>query len=299
MRGTRLRTVVWAFGIGIIALGVAPLAQRATREQRAVVAVFDRDGNPMPGLGPADITVREDGIAREVLRVEPDAAPMQIALLVDTSAGMQVMVRDLRIGIQSFSQALWAKSPDSDVTLMEFGERPNQLSPPTTSQEVLGQGLGRLTEHSGSGAYTLEAIAEASTALKKRGAKRPVIAVFVRESSPEFSEQQYQQVEDMLKSSHAALWALLLQQGPARNGSDAKRNRDVVLGDITTRTGGTREILLDPLGINPQFERLAARLVSQYAVIYARPESLIPPSKLEVTSKRPGARVLSSRWIGQ
>jgi len=156
-----------------------------------------------------------------------------------------------------------------------------------------------LTEHSGSGAFALEAIGEASAALKKREAKRPVIVVFVRESSPEFSQQQYQQIEDVLKASHAALWALVLQTGPAGNGSDEQRNRNVVMGDVTTHTGGTREILLDRMGIGSQFQRLAERLTSQYAVIYGRPESLIPPTKIEVTTKRPGARVLSSRWTVQ
>ena len=33
---------------------------------------------------------------------------------------------------------------------------------------------------------------------------------------------------------------------------------------------------------------LAASLKSQYRVVYARPASLIPPEKIEVTSAKPG-----------
>jgi VWFA-related protein len=300
MHRTHLRTVIaWTIGVGLLAFGVAPLAQRATREQQVVVSVLDRDGNLVSGLAPSDFTVREDGVAREVLRVEQAAAPMQIALLVDTSAGIQTMIRDLRNGVQAFSQAIWAKSPDSDVMLMEFGERPNQLSPATTTAAVLARGIDRLSEHSGAGAYLLEAITEASAALKKRGAKRPVVVVFVREASPEFSELLYEHVQDALKAGRASLWTLVLQSRRGSNLTDADRNRNVVLGDVASRTGGTRELLLDQMGIEPDFQRLANRLTSQYAVTYARPESLIPPSKLDVTTKRAGARALAPQWTGQ
>lgn len=291
--------LVSTFGIGTLALGVTLLAQRATREQQVVVSVLDRDGSPVPGLAASDFTVREDGVAREVIRVEQAAAPMQIALLIDTSAGMQVLVLDLRKGVQAFSQAVWAKNHESEVALMEFGERPSQLSPPATTAAVLNRGLDRLVEHSGSGAYLLDAISEAAAALKKRGAKRPVIAVFALESSPEFSQQQYQRIEEDIKASHASLWALVLQSRGGLSRSDEGRNRDVVLGDVTTHSGGTRELLLDRLGIESRFQQLATRLTSQYAVIYGRPEQLIPPSKIDVSTKRPGVRLLAPQWIGQ
>ena len=69
---------------------IAVPAQRATREQHVLVSVLDKDGNPVPDLAAGDFIVRENDMAREVLRVEPASAPMQIMMLVDTSANTQI-----------------------------------------------------------------------------------------------------------------------------------------------------------------------------------------------------------------
>jgi len=58
----------------------APLAQ--TLQRGIYTSVLDKDGNPVAGLTPADFIVREDNIAREVLRVEP--ATLFVASLVKT-----------------------------------------------------------------------------------------------------------------------------------------------------------------------------------------------------------------------
>jgi hypothetical protein len=224
---------------------------------------------------------------------------MQIVLLADTSTGMQRMVRDVRKGLKAFAQGIWAKSPDSDIALMEFGERPAQVTPATTAATVLGAGIDRLNEHSGSGAYLLDAILDAATLLQKRNAERPTIVVFARESSPEFSQDRSKQIEDALKKMRGSLWVVLLQGSGQPSMSDETRYRDLVIGDVSTRSGGTRDVVLDMLGIEPKFTQLADRLTSQYVVVYGRPESLIPPSKLDVATKRAGARILAPRWTGQ
>ncbi len=46
--------------------------------------------------------------------------------------------------------------------------------------------------------------------------------------------------------------------------------------------------LLTRMGLPDAMQRLARELSSQYKVVYGRPESLIPPEKIEISSARPG-----------
>ena len=77
----------------------SPGASRRSRGRRPLYAqaderviytsVVDKDGAPVLDLTIKDFIVREDGQAREMLRVARDNDPLQIALLVDNSMSMR------------------------------------------------------------------------------------------------------------------------------------------------------------------------------------------------------------------
>ena len=65
---------------------LAPVPLHAQSDEWTVYAsVVDRTGTPVMGLSPADFAVRENGVAREILRVSPATDSLRIAVLVDTS----------------------------------------------------------------------------------------------------------------------------------------------------------------------------------------------------------------------
>ena len=69
-----------------ILLPAQPVWAQAT-ERTVYASVVDKNDAPVTGLSVGDFIVREDDAAREVLRVSAATEPMQIAVLVDTSAG--------------------------------------------------------------------------------------------------------------------------------------------------------------------------------------------------------------------
>lgn len=286
----------------MVCLAVAPRAQqstpRSTRQRAVVVTVLDRDGKPITEIGPDQFTVKEDGIAREVLGVGKPTDPMSIVLLIDTSDGTQPIVQDIRQGLQNFGKTMYDRQPGVSIATMSFGERPTLESDFSTTSVGYQTGVNKIFARTGSGSYFLEAITEAVKNLNKHHAARPVIVAFVSETSPEFSPQTRDQITATLKSIGAQLWVAVLQ-GRGTSLTDEERNRSAVIGDVTKLSGGTSDMLLSRLAIAQKLGDLADRLTNEIVVTYSRPDSLIPPERVDVAVKRDGARVLWSRWTGK
>ncbi|MGH9373331.1 MAG: VWA domain-containing protein [Vicinamibacterales bacterium] len=264
----------------------APQAQTPARASDArtrdiYVSVLDNKGAPVPGLTAADFVVREDGTAREVLDARPAEEPLQVALLIDDSQAASDATTYLRDGLAAFLERLHGKG---EVGLITIGERPTVLAPYTEDTEQLKQKVGRIFPRPGSGAYLLDAILEATRALSKREAKRAVILAVSFEGI-DYSNQHYQVVLDELKKTDVALHVIAVGS-PSSSLSDEMRNRNIVIAEGTGRTGGRRDQVLAVSGIPDKLKQAADELVNQYVVTYARPDKLIPPKKVEVSSKR-------------
>src|SRR5262249_954957 len=158
----------------------------------------------------ADLKLREDGVAREILKVAPATAPMQVALLVDDSEIATPVINDLRLAVTSFINQILDANSQNQITLMTFGDRPTTLVPATTTAVTLGKGVERLFARKGAGAYLLQAIDEAAHTLKKKEATRPVIVAFDIEDGTEFSNDSHESIENTLKNTRVTLWTIAL-----------------------------------------------------------------------------------------
>jgi VWFA-related protein len=247
------------------------------------------------GLTRADFLVREDGVAREVVRVERATAPLDIMLLVDDSEVLSPALQSMREGVTKFVEKLQGHAT---IGVMTFGERPTLIVPPTTDIAALKRGIGRIFPRPGSGAYLLEAIVEAAHTLARRKAQRPAIVV-VTLAGVEFSNLQHDNVLKELDASGATLHVQEIGM-PSASMADEMRNRNMVIAEGTKRTGGRRDQVLSDSGISEALPRVAEDLLNQYVVTYGRPDTLIPPDKLQVTVSRPGVTVHArTRVAGQ
>jgi len=283
------RFVVAVLPLLALVLIAAPRLGAQAIQRSMYVSVVNEAGAPVPDLGPSDFIVREDNVAREVLRVAPADEPMQIALLVDTSQTARDDISYMRTALPPFVTALTNPNEagrKNEVALIAFGERPTIFTDYTTSAANVQKGINRIWSQTNSGAYLLDAILEVGQGFKKREAQRPVIVAIVAEG-PELSYRHYEQVLGPLRDSGAMFYALVIGS-PSHDLSDEGRSRSVVLDQGPTSTGGQRIQLLTAMALKDRLKQLADELTHQYRVTYARPQSLIPPERVTVTTSRAG-----------
>ena len=295
-RGFPVLRLLVATAVGMMSLSVLGQTQSAlraqSRERTMFVSVLDSGGTPVEGLVPADFAIEEDGVEREVLRVGRARAPMQLAVLVDTSPSAAFAISDIRNGLEAFVSRLLESN---ELTLVTFGGPPRILVESTDQIDRLRDGIGRIFTYSNSAAYLLDALVETARGFERRESPRPVIVVLCSEGI-DVSNRSSEQVLKALQAGHVATHVILLKNrmntrvGPSRFGDLGLRERlyerDLVLERGPRTTGGQRRDLLTSSATPDALDGLAGILTSQYEVVYSRPASLIPPEEIAVRMRR-------------
>jgi hypothetical protein len=181
------------------------------------------------------------------------------------------------------------------------------IVPYTSDVKVWLAGISRLTVRPATpeGGQLIEGIVTAAAELRKREARRPVILALTvggNEQSPRVSNE----VLDELWRSHAALHVVfaetIARPAPAvTKPSDLLENNfnlGKVIGDGPKESGGVRRDVLTAGLVQTEVQQVAADLLSQYEITYARPPGAIRPEASGVRAPRrrghrcsnPGAR---------
>ena len=285
-----------AMAAGMASLTVLVQIQSAlwaqSREWSMFVSVLESGGGPVEELVTADFVIEEDGVEREVLRVEPAGAPMQLAVLVDTSDSAAFAIKDIRNGLEAFFSRLLESN---ELSLVSFGGPPRILVESTDQIDRLRDGIGRIFATSGSAAYLLDALFETVRGFERRESPRRVIVVLTSDGI-DYSSHSSEQVLGALQADLVATHVILLKDrvnagvGTSQFGNldlaDDMYHRDLVLERGPQTTGGQRRDLLVSSATRDALDGLADILTSQYEVVYSRPASLIPPEEIAVRMRR-------------
>jgi von Willebrand factor type A domain len=265
-------------------------------ERVAFVTLADgRTGAPKTEVGPSDVVVREDRVTREVLRVARASGPMPVAVLVDTSAAAESAIPDLRAALTAFSAALGDLGP---VALVSFGDRPTVLVDYSSSASTFAAGVGRVFTQRDSGATLIDAVLETARGLARREYERAAIVV-LSTSGPELSPLFASQALKALATAGASLHVVWLTT-PGRSGlRDEDRQRDQLIDRGVRASGGSRHDVLATMSFPQAMTAVARILTHQFRVVYARPQSLIPPETLEVTASAAGLVAYATAARGQ
>jgi VWFA-related protein len=296
MRLTLTRSVVVvAFAFAAVALlSTTPRAAQAVREGVMFVSAVDRDGEPVPDLGPDAFQIKEDGVKREVLRVSRATEPIDVAILVDNSAAASDDITFLRTSLANFVARL---STGNHLAVITLADRPTIVVDYTDDTKRLSDAVGRLFAMSQSGMTLLDAIFETTRGLGRRETPRAVI-VPVFTDGIEFTNRYSNDIVKALQEQDVALHMVTIGQF-YHSEEHSTRERSFLLDAGPRSSGGQRISLLSPHGLDDALQRLARELSSQYKVVYGRPQTLIAPERAEVSSTRAGVTMRGARARGE
>jgi hypothetical protein len=289
-----------ALAVQILAVGLVVSATALTeaqpRERVAYVSVVEaKTLAPVRDAGPEAIAIHEDGARREILRVTPASSPMPVALIVDNSQAAAATIPDLRKALAAFVNTIGGIGP---VAIFTVADRPTILQEYTTSSKELLDATSRLFHAPSSGATLLDTISDVARGLAKREADRAAIVVVTGENV-EFSNLHYRDVLERLAESGAMMYAVVLANPAGSTATDEARNRATVLDRGPRESGGLRIDVLTSMSFESRLTVFAEMLKSQYRVTYARPDSLIPPEKIQISAAKPGLEAYGAPARGQ
>jgi len=265
-------------------LSAVILAQTQPLETHSVqVSVTDSKGAPVEGLAMNDVALLENGIVRDLVKVEPDKRPLAVLLLVDTSQSLASEYRtNIVDAVTSFVRSLPA---GTHYSLWTTGDRPTKLVDFTDDPSEAGRALVRVAPQGGN--TVLDALVEASQTLKQREGERTAV-VAVTGMGIEFSNRDQHQVVDQAKKNASTFMAVEIDEGgvPFEN----RYKYEYVLSGLTKATGGLLEVPLSAMGVDAALQKVRAELLSQYRLTYETP-SKVRDRKIEVRIALPGAKI--------
>ena len=263
-----------------------PISAQGSQERVLYVSATDSRNEPVDGLGQDAFAVREDGVRREVLRVSRATDPIDLTVLVDNSQAASDDISFVRTALPRF---LAAVSPDNTVALVGLADRPTVLVPSTRETARLTSRAGGLFAQPGSGMTLLDGVTEVSEGLRRRqGPRAAIVAIFT--DGPEFTNRYARDVVAAAAKVQAAVHLVTIGQF-REDGEHELRERSFFISQAPRATGGQHLSMVAASGLDSALEKLARIIRSQYKVVYARPQSLIAPDTVDVTSTRDGLTV--------
>jgi hypothetical protein len=129
----------------------APLLFAQSNAFQFVVSVLDPNGRPVSDLTRDEIILTENGIADEIVKVEPFAVPVELTVAVDNGPLSADSLGHYRNGLTGLVKAL---PGDVEITLITMSPQPFMVVRPTTDRIRLLRGLTNFAPQADSPRFT-------------------------------------------------------------------------------------------------------------------------------------------------
>jgi Ca-activated chloride channel family protein len=234
------------------------------------VWVGDAQGLAVRNLKREDFEIEENGIPTEAARLgKPGEAPLELALLFDTSGSMISLFNVQRQAAIRFLERIMR--PIDSVFLVSISKAPIILQNRTSSLEVAVQAINNIPSTSQATAF-YNSIAKAAQMLQAQGmpeARRVMIAI----SDGEDNHSLEIELKDVLQDLQSAncLFYSLNPKGRTYQlgflGRQAQENMEM----MAKQTGGQAFIFNEEEALAEFYDRIAEELQNQYLLGYNSP----------------------------
>jgi len=273
--------------------GFVELSAGQGPDRTIYVSVMDANGAPVSDMKHEEFSVKEEGTARPITKVERASEPIHYVIMVDTTPAMSGAVNDIRDAVKAFSTLLLSADPKTQFSLVEFGGAAMTVTDFTSEQATIDAGLGKLMPKPSESVLNEALVDVAKRLAALPPATRKVIISINMEPTKDATNVMARLVAEEVRKSGAIVWSVALQDGTRRDS-----NRENLLKGLAANTGGRWLVLqgLARTNLGNVLRSIAANSFSQYAVTYTPGDPAKASKITEVTATRQGVLVLSMKW---
>jgi hypothetical protein len=264
----------------------SPQAQPLPDQLVIAAVVTDKEGHAVTDLKPDEIVVQENGADRPTVRAERDARPLEVALVLDSSAAMgAAYASDVVPAAVAFLKRLPA---GTGFTVWSTSDHPRRIVGQGTDLRAAADKMRMLSPFGANAAVDtlVEASRDAGAFDDQHGA-----VVIVTSASMEGVVVDLQSL--LPKASFTPTFAAV--EVVLNSGDQDARLQDA-LKMMSSRTAGFHERVFTTMSIAAQLERVQDLLVSQYRVAW-KPGGDPRQVKIEVKVTRPNMKVVQAMRI--
>jgi Ca-activated chloride channel family protein len=223
------------------------------------------------GLTENDFTVFEDGVPQELSFFAEGRMPLDLAVLLDTSASMTNILstaQQAAIGFVSTAQ------PDDRISVIEISDRANVLVPLGGDVPTAVDAIRHTTARGSTALYNALYLALTDmNRLRKSGGdiRRQAIAV-LSDGQDTSSLVQYDDVMMLAKSSGIAIYTIALvaptEEWRLSSASKANVQSEFLMRSFAQETGGLTFVARDVRELDAIYAQIASVLAQQYTLGY-------------------------------
>ena len=223
--------------------------------------VTDQSGAPVSNLKQEDFQVFEDGVAEKIAVFHRESElPLSIVIAIDTSLSTRANQKLELESARRFAHAILR--PIDGVSLFQFSEIVDQLTPFTSDLRVLDKGISRIRTGAATALYdTLYLGADAL--MERRGRK---VMVVITDGGDTVSKTSYQDAVREAEQAEMIVYSIIIV--PIENSAGRDIGGEHALIQLSRDTGGKYFYASGLEQLDNAFRQIGDELRTQYLIAY-------------------------------